>query len=379
MSTFVVDPIMSAARLDHRQGVGAAGRSPRSCRRRCRPPHVGRDTPSGVDARRRRRARCSRCCRSRCRLDGRDSHAAPARPRGRARSRTRVGLTSSSAWPAPCGSHPATRRLRAAPRAGRQSPGRRALAACTRPACSSADSADAAALERPAARARARPTCDDAEWARLLRECARPHGRRRPVRLLRSRERSMPMTFGTRRPAILIPAIADTWTDDRRRAVLLHELAHVARYDCLTQTLAFAACAVYWFHPGAWWVARRLRVERELACDDRVIAAGTAAARLCRASARDRVLVRRPSGRRLWPSAWRVRASSKAACSRRSTARATARVPALRARVAAAARGGRAAAAARRRTATTVVAAAPDADRTAATAPRPHDAVPAAD
>ena len=102
-------------------------------------------------------------------------------------------------------------------------------------------------------------------------------GVRRPVRLLRSRERSMPMAFGTRRPAILIPAMADTWPDDQTRAVVLHELAHVARYDCLTQSLAFAACALYWFHPAAWWVARRLRIERELACDDRVIAAGTQA------------------------------------------------------------------------------------------------------
>lgn len=116
---------------------------------------------------------------------------------------------------------------------------------------------------------------EDAEWTGLFTECARMMGIDRRVRLLRSRECGMPMTFGTSRPAILIPAIGDMWSNDRRRAVVLHELAHVARYDCLTQTLALAARAIYWFHPAAWWAARRLRIERELACDDRVIAAGT--------------------------------------------------------------------------------------------------------
>jgi beta-lactamase regulating signal transducer with metallopeptidase domain len=135
------------------------------------------------------------------------------------------------------------------------------------------------AMQRRSVRRIARSAVEvrDPEWTRLSAECARSMGVRRPVRLLRSRERSMPMAFGTRRPAILIPAIAATWPDDRRRAVILHELAHVARYDCLTQTLACVACAMYWFHPAAWWVARRLRIERELACDDRVIAAGTQA------------------------------------------------------------------------------------------------------
>jgi beta-lactamase regulating signal transducer with metallopeptidase domain len=113
------------------------------------------------------------------------------------------------------------------------------------------------------------------EQTRLLIECARRMGVRRPVRLLRSREHTMPMVFGTRAPAIVLPAVADTWPQDRQGVVLLHELAHVARHDCLTQLAAAVACAVYWIHPGVWWVARRLRVERELACDDRVLTAGT--------------------------------------------------------------------------------------------------------
>ena len=115
----------------------------------------------------------------------------------------------------------------------------------------------------------------DVAWTRLLDECANALGYRRPVRLLQSRTHGVPLAFGTRRPSIVIPDIADQWTDDRRRAVLLHELAHVARRDCLTQSVAFGACALYWFHPALWWVAGRLRVERELACDDRVIEAGS--------------------------------------------------------------------------------------------------------
>ncbi|MBK5295891.1 MAG: M56 family metallopeptidase, partial [Vicinamibacteria bacterium] len=114
----------------------------------------------------------------------------------------------------------------------------------------------------------------DTDWLRLLDECANRLDVTVPVRLLRSLERAMPMAVGASRHAILIPAVADAWTLDRRRAVILHELAHIARRDCLTQMLAAVVCALYWVHPGAWWVARRLRVERELACDDRVLRAG---------------------------------------------------------------------------------------------------------
>jgi beta-lactamase regulating signal transducer with metallopeptidase domain len=116
---------------------------------------------------------------------------------------------------------------------------------------------------------------DDTGWTGLLDECAAHLGVRRAVRLVRSREEVMPMACGVRRPVIVLPSIADMWDDDRRRAVLLHELAHVARFDCLTQTLAEVMVAIYWPHPGVWWTSRQLRVERELACDDCVLSSGT--------------------------------------------------------------------------------------------------------
>jgi beta-lactamase regulating signal transducer with metallopeptidase domain len=95
------------------------------------------------------------------------------------------------------------------------------------------------------------------------------------VRLLRSERTSMPVVYGIWRPAVLLPAEAEGWSEERQRMVLLHELTHVTRRDCLTQLLAQVACAFYWFNPFVWFAARRLRVEREQACDDFVLSIGT--------------------------------------------------------------------------------------------------------
>ena len=74
-----------------------------------------------------------------------------------------------------------------------------------------------------------------------------------------------PITVGIVRPRILLPIDAEP-----TQAVLLHERAHIARRDLLVQL----ACAMYWWNPLAWIAAGRLRVEREHACDDAVLAAG---------------------------------------------------------------------------------------------------------
>lgn len=99
----------------------------------------------------------------------------------------------------------------------------------------------------------------------------------RPVTLLQgepAESAAVPMTWGWRRPTILLPAGAEDWPPERLRVVLLHELAHIKRGDWPCQMLAHAVCAIYWFHPGAWLLARQLRIESERACDDFVISAG---------------------------------------------------------------------------------------------------------
>jgi len=123
---------------------------------------------------------------------------------------------------------------------------------------------------------RARPI-RDGDWASLLRELTTHLNLARRVTMLRSHRATMPMTWGSLRPVVLLPASADDWPSARRRDVLLHELAHVQRFDCLTQAVAQVACALYWFNPLAWLAARRMRIERERACDDIVLRAGSLA------------------------------------------------------------------------------------------------------
>jgi HEAT repeat protein/beta-lactamase regulating signal transducer with metallopeptidase domain len=115
------------------------------------------------------------------------------------------------------------------------------------------------------------------EWARLNETMALAAGLGHPVSLLKSRRASTPMTFGVLNPVVLLPSDADEWTDERRRVVLLHELAHVRRFDALTNVLVTVACAVYWFNPLMWIAAGRMRAEAERACDDWVLRAGVQA------------------------------------------------------------------------------------------------------
>jgi beta-lactamase regulating signal transducer with metallopeptidase domain len=83
-----------------------------------------------------------------------------------------------------------------------------------------------------------------------------------------------PFTFGLLKPRILLPEGWDGWSATRLAVVLDHERAHVLRRDPLVQWLALLNRAVFWFHPLAWWLERRLAALAEDACDATVLARG---------------------------------------------------------------------------------------------------------
>lgn len=94
------------------------------------------------------------------------------------------------------------------------------------------------------------------------------------LRIAMASDPASAMTWGLRRPVVLLPKGADCWPAERLEAVLLHEFAHVRRHDFASQLLAEIACALYWFNPIAWFGARSMRADAEFAADEAVLRSG---------------------------------------------------------------------------------------------------------
>lgn len=111
--------------------------------------------------------------------------------------------------------------------------------------------------------------------AGLLRR-ATPAERLAPYPVLLTTQPLVPLACGIVRRRILLPHAALSWDQERLRAVLLHESAHLSRHDPLCQLLAELICALFWCHPLVWLTVRQLRQEAESACDRHVLANGIA-------------------------------------------------------------------------------------------------------
>jgi beta-lactamase regulating signal transducer with metallopeptidase domain len=84
---------------------------------------------------------------------------------------------------------------------------------------------------------------------------------------------SVPTAVGLFRPAVVVPRwiLAELSAADLN-SVLVHELAHLRRYDDWTNLLQKLVRALFFFHPAVWWIEGRLSLEREMACDEHVLA-----------------------------------------------------------------------------------------------------------
>ena len=105
---------------------------------------------------------------------------------------------------------------------------------------------------------------------------ARSLGIEHPVPVVESISVTVPMVVGILRPLVLLPTCALTGLGpDQLEAVLLHELAHIRRRDLWVSFVQGLVEVMLFFHPAVWWISSRLRAERELCCDDSVVARGT--------------------------------------------------------------------------------------------------------
>lgn len=125
---------------------------------------------------------------------------------------------------------------------------------------------------------------------KAIRRCSEPHNlasidlvalarkaglnRSFELRVRRGRSLRSPLAWGIFHPVILLPRAAIHWSTERLEVVLLHEMAHIRRYDSLSSLVARVACALFWFNPLVWRAARELNAAAEIAADDIVVKAG---------------------------------------------------------------------------------------------------------
>jgi len=146
---------------------------------------------------------------------------------------------------------------------------------------------------------RLRKTCVPVEVATLdplLQKTLREFNSARPVAVCVSDRLRVPTAIGFVGPLVVLPS----WTMQELsatelNAILLHELAHLRRWDDWTNLIQKVLGALFFFHPAVWWIEKNLALEREMACDDLVLAK-TASPRVyaeCLVSLAEKSLLRR--------------------------------------------------------------------------------------
>lgn len=110
------------------------------------------------------------------------------------------------------------------------------------------------------------------EWTTRFERLKQKLGIRREVKILQSEQVGDPITFGFIRPIVLAPvSLFSGLTVEQIEIILLHELAHIRRYDYLINLLQSLMEILFFYHPAIWWISGKIREEREYCCDDLVL------------------------------------------------------------------------------------------------------------
>jgi len=122
------------------------------------------------------------------------------------------------------------------------------------------------------------------------------HGAARAFTLCISDNVAVPTALGFLKPAVVIPAwLWHELSPAELNQIVLHELAHLRRLDDWTNLIQKTVKALFFFHPAVWWIEKKISLEREMACDDAVLAetANPRAYAECLAHLAERSFIRR--------------------------------------------------------------------------------------
>lgn len=114
------------------------------------------------------------------------------------------------------------------------------------------------------------------EWSEILERLTKKLKINKSIKLLESVLVKIPVAIGFLKPVILLPVgIASGLSVEQLEAILAHELAHIKRNDYLINLLQSLLEILFFYHPVVWWISKKIRNERENACDDIVISLQT--------------------------------------------------------------------------------------------------------
>jgi beta-lactamase regulating signal transducer with metallopeptidase domain len=107
----------------------------------------------------------------------------------------------------------------------------------------------------------------------IVRETLERQPRNRIAVLCTSDRVNVPTAVGFVKPAVVIPAwLMNELSTEELNQIVLHELAHLRRWDDWTNLAQKIVKALFFFHPAVWWIEKKISLEREMACDDVVLA-----------------------------------------------------------------------------------------------------------